>query len=627
MGSKLAPVLRLFWLNGAVAKVRVYQLAKELGLDSKQLLQLLNDRGEFVRSASSTIEPPVVRRLLAALGKAPERRVGPTGIDVKTSQPAPLREEVDGSASVTYELAEPTLTTGRSGWHAGPVPAPRDRVVAGLITTLKLQVPPAATHLDALQRLGSQFVHVCQSRSRGLENLNYVRVRFSGAIETGFGFTREVLFVYSPFVDLQARLVTEIQRELRDRQPPVTPDIVFVSAPDPRLRSKLEDWTTPDLLLIPLDAPMENDPLAFISLLRDYLYTRDLFYETTPVRGLKFFGRRKLLRALRDDVKSRSVAGVFGLRKAGKTSVMAELSDTVGDGTVPILMDLETFPAPPDDPTPYILADLRIRFRDALKERHLRTMEIAGLPEVPSITQWKSATQVLLKKLDADGVRVLLMLDEVEYLTSDKVDVAEGNLPQISQLLGAFRSLVQETSNFTFLLSGLTSSITESGRLYGRPNPLFSWAKSYYLGPFDKGEADELATSVGSRMGVEIDPGGLQALHDGSGGHAFLYRSLASSAVQSLPKDVFGRKVTATEVQAAFIPWKRSIAGHVNDMIDHVKRYYPTEAFLLEILMEEPESFMELAEAEPKELKHLLDLGLIREVDHRYELNSLLELM
>ena len=46
-----------------MAKVRVYELAKELGLESKELLSTLNDMGEFVRSASSTIEPPVIRRL------------------------------------------------------------------------------------------------------------------------------------------------------------------------------------------------------------------------------------------------------------------------------------------------------------------------------------------------------------------------------------------------------------------------------------------------------------------------------------------------------------------------------------------------------------------------------------
>ncbi|MEN0070349.1 MAG: translation initiation factor IF-2 N-terminal domain-containing protein, partial [Propionicimonas sp.] len=46
-----------------MAKVRVYELAKELGLESKELLKTLNDMGEFVRSASSTIEAPVERRI------------------------------------------------------------------------------------------------------------------------------------------------------------------------------------------------------------------------------------------------------------------------------------------------------------------------------------------------------------------------------------------------------------------------------------------------------------------------------------------------------------------------------------------------------------------------------------
>jgi translation initiation factor IF-2 len=47
-----------------VAKVRVYELAKELGLESKDLLAKLQEVGEFVRSASSTVEAPVVRKLM-----------------------------------------------------------------------------------------------------------------------------------------------------------------------------------------------------------------------------------------------------------------------------------------------------------------------------------------------------------------------------------------------------------------------------------------------------------------------------------------------------------------------------------------------------------------------------------
>jgi translation initiation factor IF-2 len=45
-----------------VSKVRVSALAKELGVTSKVLLERLNGMGEYVKSASSTIETPVVRR-------------------------------------------------------------------------------------------------------------------------------------------------------------------------------------------------------------------------------------------------------------------------------------------------------------------------------------------------------------------------------------------------------------------------------------------------------------------------------------------------------------------------------------------------------------------------------------
>ena len=54
-----------------MAKVRVYELAKELGVDSKALMAKLGELGEFVRSASSTIEAPVVRKLRDAYPAQP----------------------------------------------------------------------------------------------------------------------------------------------------------------------------------------------------------------------------------------------------------------------------------------------------------------------------------------------------------------------------------------------------------------------------------------------------------------------------------------------------------------------------------------------------------------------------
>ena len=53
-----------------MAKVRVHELAKQLGMESKVVLAKLKEMGEFVTSASSTIEPPVARRLIEAFPNA-----------------------------------------------------------------------------------------------------------------------------------------------------------------------------------------------------------------------------------------------------------------------------------------------------------------------------------------------------------------------------------------------------------------------------------------------------------------------------------------------------------------------------------------------------------------------------
>ena len=46
-------------------KLRVHELAKQLGVTSKELLATLKEQGEFVKTASSTIEPPVVKKMRA----------------------------------------------------------------------------------------------------------------------------------------------------------------------------------------------------------------------------------------------------------------------------------------------------------------------------------------------------------------------------------------------------------------------------------------------------------------------------------------------------------------------------------------------------------------------------------
>ena len=60
-----------------MSKVRVHELAKELGYTSKEVLAKAQELGEFVKSASSTLEPPVVRKLKEAMPPKAEAAAAP----------------------------------------------------------------------------------------------------------------------------------------------------------------------------------------------------------------------------------------------------------------------------------------------------------------------------------------------------------------------------------------------------------------------------------------------------------------------------------------------------------------------------------------------------------------------
>ncbi|QGN32041.1 translation initiation factor IF-2 [Microlunatus sp. Gsoil 973] len=113
-----------------MAKVRVYELAKELGVTSKDVLNTLKDMGEFVRSASSTVEAPVERRLKERLANEPIRKGGRK--TAKKAAPAPAAksaeaaESTNGSASTSANGAgRPEATTEAPAAPAARVESPK----------------------------------------------------------------------------------------------------------------------------------------------------------------------------------------------------------------------------------------------------------------------------------------------------------------------------------------------------------------------------------------------------------------------------------------------------------------------------------------------------------------------
>ncbi|MFB0835154.1 translation initiation factor IF-2 [Arthrobacter halodurans] len=128
-----------------MAKVRVHELAKELGITSKDAVAKLQELGEFVRSASSTIEAPVVRKLRDAFPGGQKPAAKPA-----TKAPAPAQPAAPAAPSA--QDTAPKAAAAPSGFKPGPKPAAQPEApVAAQAPEQPTAEAPAAPETAAAQ--------------------------------------------------------------------------------------------------------------------------------------------------------------------------------------------------------------------------------------------------------------------------------------------------------------------------------------------------------------------------------------------------------------------------------------------------------------------------------------------
>ena len=146
-----------------MSKIRVSALAKEVGVPSKVLLERLNEMGEYVRSASSTIEAPVVRRYnekFPAAASAPATPPaakaapsapatpgpvpGPRPASARPSAPAPAPAAAAAPTPAPAKASAPAPSMPAPGARSGAAPAPAAPAASAPVTSAPAQAPAAA---------------------------------------------------------------------------------------------------------------------------------------------------------------------------------------------------------------------------------------------------------------------------------------------------------------------------------------------------------------------------------------------------------------------------------------------------------------------------------------------------
>ena len=89
-----------------MAKLRVHELAKELGITSKELMGHLKEAGEFVKSSSSSLEPPVVRQMREKFATAPKTKKAEAKPAAKAPKPSAAKPAAKKAAASKAEASD-----------------------------------------------------------------------------------------------------------------------------------------------------------------------------------------------------------------------------------------------------------------------------------------------------------------------------------------------------------------------------------------------------------------------------------------------------------------------------------------------------------------------------------------
>ena len=112
-----------------MAKLRVHELAKELGITSKELMGHLKEAGEFVKSSSSSLEPPVVRQMrekfAAALKtKKADAKPAPKAPKPGAAKPAPKKPAAPKAPAEQAPAPAPQAPTPKAPAPKAAAPKP-----------------------------------------------------------------------------------------------------------------------------------------------------------------------------------------------------------------------------------------------------------------------------------------------------------------------------------------------------------------------------------------------------------------------------------------------------------------------------------------------------------------------
>ena len=354
-------------------------------------------------------------------------------------------------------------------------------------------------------------------------------------ITQNFNLTREVVLIFSPYAAFEPRTLDVLDDE-RIRITRLEEVCCLVASKDYNIETILNSFmksNTESRVIVPftytelLDS--DNDEYV-INKMRSCFYSRDLFGIQDPLKkDLYFFGRRDLIQELVNKHFNDENAGIFGLRKTGKTSIIYGVIRTLDrKKSFALLVDCQTLHL-----LPWNLALQRIIWQLVTK---LSLKQAPFKERQPKYEDEKQAAFIfeedMLEILIKSKKNVLIIFDEIENITFDtsaSPDWRNGNsFLKFWQIIRSFAQHNQSRLHFSYLIAGTNPRCVETPSIAKTDNPIFAQFTPIYISPFNFDYTEEMLSRLGGYMGLRFDKQTIAELVNDFGGHPLLMRQMAS---------------------------------------------------------------------------------------------------
>lgn len=447
-----------------------------------------------------------------------------------------------------------------------------------------------------------------------------LRVFPSSSISNQFDISLEIPVLVAEFENLQPRLLRQFDSSVELRgSASADKDVAVLVATDARAHDLVRDrkrFAFPVLVL-------ETERLARGEYAKSDLRTElsrllrsvDHFdYSNEITTAADFFGRLDEIEALTRLAVAGQSVGIFGLRRAGKTSLLYRVRSELRDrGVGSIYVQLNA------------LLDA-----DALRGEILRGLrELAvekGHKQPPrdpraavTAREWVYGMDAML---DLIGEQVVIIIDEIDLANEDAAEFEDSEIKQrqdLNRVLQQLRGIIQIRNDrsehkLSFLVAGVAMSVFTQAIRFGRENQLFGFASARPLKPMTRDEMREMVRTLGKRSGLKFKDYQLfDRLFAEYGGHPHLTRRACSSiadTVHSTEKTSVPYLVTSADLDRAFAASGESSPSAIAyQTFRAFARWYPAEGEVIEQIVATGQPCTDRGA-----INHAIDFGLCTEV-------------